>query len=230
MNKKIYARQISPEYQESPLMMGGEFWPDDIIVTGNRDYRTHATPAYTALIGNIDSAADDLKDIGYRVGWYANATEYIDDVFAPYHKAGYNTKEIARWKLIAAEWFDANRDEESQLICQALYLMTGTAYEYNTIRGCCQGDWQEMYSPVHFNPDFVRNFEAEYFNTGTEWIVHDGDEAPESPDDISGYSMYCYSYNPAEEIARESGVDVADVVLYEFDGYTRTAQYKEVTA
>ena len=54
--------------------------------------------------------------------------------------------------------------------------------------------------------------------------------APESPEDISGYSMYCYTYNPAEEIAHEGGVDVADVVLYEFDGYTRAAKYKEVTA
>ena len=87
-----------------------------------------------------------------------------------------------------------------------------------------------MYSPVQFSPDFVRNFEIEYFNTGTEWIIHDEDDAPENPEDISGYSMYCYTYNPAEEIAQEGGVDVADVVLYEFDGYTRAPKYTEVTA
>ena len=61
MNNKIYARQISPEYQESPLYLGEEFWPDDIILTGNRDYREHTTAPYDAII-----AAGDLAEIGYR--------------------------------------------------------------------------------------------------------------------------------------------------------------------
>lgn len=38
---KIYARQINPEYQESPLFMGDEFFPDNIAVCGNCDYRSH---------------------------------------------------------------------------------------------------------------------------------------------------------------------------------------------
>ena len=225
MNNKIYARQIAPEYQESPLYLGEEFWPEDIILTGNRNYREHTTAPYDAIIANIDSAADDMGG-----NWYKNATEYFNDVFPPYHKAEYSTMDIAHWKRITAEYQTCRREDESTLICQALCLMTGKAYEFNTIRGCFQGDWQEMYSPVQFGPDFVRNFEIEYFNTGTEWIVHDEEDAPESPEDISGCSMYCYTYNPAEEIAREGGVDVADVVLYEFDGYTRAAKYKEVTA
>lgn len=228
MNNKIYACQIAPEYQESPLNFGDGFWPDDIILTGNRHYTERTTGAYDTIIDNIDSAAGDLADIGYRANWYKNVTEYFNDVFPPYHKAEYNTKDIAHWKRIAAEYQTCRREDESTLICQALCLMTGRAYEFNTIRGCCQGDWQEMYSPVQFGPDFVRNFEIEYFNTGTEWIVHDEENAPENPEDISGYNMYCCTYNPAEEIAREGGVDVADVVLYEFDGYTRAAKYKEV--
>lgn len=35
---KIYAKQISPENQESPLFLGEEFWPEGIILDGNRDY------------------------------------------------------------------------------------------------------------------------------------------------------------------------------------------------
>lgn len=38
---KVYARQIAPEYQESPLFMGEEFFPDNIAVCGNRDYTSH---------------------------------------------------------------------------------------------------------------------------------------------------------------------------------------------
>lgn len=38
---KTFARQISPEYQESPLFLGEDFFPDNIAVCGNRDYREH---------------------------------------------------------------------------------------------------------------------------------------------------------------------------------------------
>lgn len=42
---KIYAKQISPEYQESPLFLGDEFWPEGIILDGNRDYKSRTIPA-----------------------------------------------------------------------------------------------------------------------------------------------------------------------------------------
>lgn len=74
-------------------------------------------------------------------------------------------------------------------------------------------------------------FEIEYFNTGTEWIVHDEEIEPESPEDISGFSMYCTSWNDEgikQEIAEASGGKIEDIILYAFDGYTQTAKYKEV--
>ena len=36
MTMKVYARQIAPEYQESPLFLGDEFWPENVLVYGNR--------------------------------------------------------------------------------------------------------------------------------------------------------------------------------------------------
>ena len=38
---KTFARQISPEYQENPLFLGEDFFPDNIAVCGNRDYCEH---------------------------------------------------------------------------------------------------------------------------------------------------------------------------------------------
>lgn len=35
---KIYAKQVAPEYQESPLFLD-DFFPDDIAVCGNRDFK-----------------------------------------------------------------------------------------------------------------------------------------------------------------------------------------------
>lgn len=43
---KIYAKQISPEYQESPLFLCEEFWPEGIILDGNRDYTSRTISAY----------------------------------------------------------------------------------------------------------------------------------------------------------------------------------------
>ena len=38
----IYARQIAPEWQESPIFLDGMF-PENIVVTGNRDYISRTT-------------------------------------------------------------------------------------------------------------------------------------------------------------------------------------------
>ena len=51
--------------------------------------------------------------------------------------------------------------------------------------------------------------------------------APENADEISGYCVYCYSYDVRAELAQYCGGDPDDVVLYEFDGYTKTAKYRE---
>ena len=123
--------------------------------------------------------------------------------------------------------FDAiyNRFDGEKRILRALHIVTGKRYETRTIRGCCQGDWQDIYYPVD---DYTRAaldiLEADYFNTGTEWIV-----------DVDGCEtgVYTYSWNSAdtrEEIAGAVGVDPADVVLLEFAGWNRTAAYREVTA
>ena len=52
---KIYARQVAPEYQESPLFLN-EFFPDNIILDGNRNYCSHTTPEYE----HIDRYLDEM--------------------------------------------------------------------------------------------------------------------------------------------------------------------------
>ena len=65
-------------------------------------------------------------------------------------------------------------------------------------------------------------FEIEYFNTGSEWIVDEGDFNPDedNPEEISGYSIYCTSWNDEgikQEIADSVGVDIDDVILFPFE-------------
>jgi hypothetical protein len=123
--------------------------------------------------------------------------------------------------------FDAiyDRFDGEKRILRALHLVTGERYDVRTIRGCCQSDWQTIYYPVEeYTRDALDILEADYFNTGTEWIV-----------DVDGcdVGVYTYSWNndgTREEIADAVGVDPADVVLLEFTGWNRTAAYTEVTA
>ena len=120
--------------------------------------------------------------------------------------------------------FDAiyNRFDGEKRILRALHIITGKRYDVQTIRGSCQGDWQNVYFPVDdYAPTALDILEADYFNTGSEWIVNDD------------FSIYVYSrHNDGirTEIADAAGVDPADVVLLEFTGWSKTAVYAEVFA
>lgn len=59
---KIYAKQVSPEYQESPLFLD-ECFPEDIILTGNRNYTSRTTPEYDKIAADFDSMARTWEDI-----------------------------------------------------------------------------------------------------------------------------------------------------------------------
>lgn len=61
---KIYAKQISPEYQESPLFLGDEFWPEGIILDGNRDYQSRTIPAYDDIKRYFDEMAEEWENDG----------------------------------------------------------------------------------------------------------------------------------------------------------------------
>ena len=127
---------------------------------------------------------------------------------------GYHTDEYERAEENAKYY-----DWETVKILFQLY--TGKRWEKTTIRGCCQGDWQECL----YCPDAISNlyaFETIYFNTGTEFSI-----SFDNPENEDFESIYCVDYNYKREIADAYGVKESDVVLYEFTGYKKIPQYKE---
>lgn len=91
----------------------------------------------------------------------------------------------------------------------------------------------EGYDVEKWSREELDHFETEYFNTGSEWIVHDEKAEPESPEDISGYSVYCHGWNNdqiKEEIAEAQGkkAEEVEVVLFAFKTYARTPVYEAV--
>lgn len=232
---KIYAKQIPPEWQESPLFYGD--FPENIILDGNRNYNSHTIPVYDAIINHYDEAAQEIENLDLKNGYaaYSNATEAINDYFPAleYREKPYNTRDIHRIRE-ALRLYGTAAYYNGRYITAMLDAITGGDWYDGTIRGCCQGDWQTViYDAKYWSRDRLDTFEIEYFNTGTEWMIHDGDTAPEGPEDIDGFTCYCHGWNDEQikaEIADVYGAPGAEVLLYEFTGYSKTAQYQEVTA
>lgn len=215
---KIYAKQVPPEYQESPLFMGD--WPENVFVFGNKWLTSHA--------GRLDDIKQALCEI-YDVcqGW-SNYSKLSD--VTPGRDDGRNYTRAERLQLVrlAKNYteYSNNSDDESEILCAVLELITGQKYDYTTIRGCSQGDWQEIIYPAEYGRDWLSDFETEYFNTGAEWCISEND--PESDD---AYYFYSHSWSDdgtRDEIAAAAGVDPGDVILYTFTGWSRSPQYMEV--
>lgn len=76
----IYARQIAPEWQESPIFLDGMF-PENIVVTGNRDYISRTTAEYDRVLDTLESYSEALespREYGYKC-----ATEAAIDLLQP---------------------------------------------------------------------------------------------------------------------------------------------------
>ena len=226
----VYARQINPEWQESPLYIGvDELWPDGLTICGNRDYRErwdeNFKRVYDALEnGELADALDDFERYGGSE-WYKSRTAAIMDLLWPAHKERYSTKEIRDLCNLIPEYGYGRRNgrDDDDVLCDVAAVVLGKRYEKRTIRGCCQRDWNYVFYPAdEWSREELDNFETEYFNTGTEWMVQDDcEDEPEDPEDICGHTVYCHAWNDEgirQEIADAAGCKPEDVVLYHVTG------------
>lgn len=227
----IYVKQIAPEYQESPLFLYPECFPENIAVCGNRNYNKHLPQVFERVQGALEDGeiAEALNDL--KSSYYKNATQALNDLLPP-EKARYSSRDINRLKTLVKAFAECRANEEATIICSVLSIVTGQAWEYRSITGSCQGEWQMVFYPVAaWSVDALNSFEIEYFNTGSEWIIHDEDGIPESPEDISGYSVYCTAWNEdgiKKELANAAGVDVSEIVMYSFERFKQVPVYKAV--
>ena len=233
---KIYAIQVPPEYQESPLFFPGCF-PENIAVYGNRDLNEHAPEVFTRArealhSGELLEAWKDINDGGR--GYYYNWASALVMLVPPENRGPYTREERKnRWPDIARRYYEARtNDDENRALCDALELMTGEPWDITTIHGCCQGDWQNVCYPVNaWSREAIAEVETMYFNTGTEWIIHESDTEPDGSDDIDGFSCYVTEWRDDDirkTLANVAGHPDAEVVLYQFSGWSRSAKYTEV--
>ena len=228
---KIIARQVPLEYQRSPLdLLGPDEWPENIAITGNRDYTAHEPAVfartYQALYnGDI---LDNLEHIGPD-DWYKNATAAIVDALEP-EKPRYSTRDIHQIKQLAEDFSRASGAVENGILCRVLSIVIGEKWTWKTIHGSGQSDWQEVFYPAdEWSRDDLDRLEAEYFNEGIEWDVwvrEDGDDLDQAEPPTYVYTTAWDQDGQRREIAAEFGGDPADVVLYELTGWSREPKYQ----
>jgi hypothetical protein len=217
----IYAKQVPPEFQESPLFLGDEFWPENVFVFGNRDFNQHAD-TLTELRTALENIVEVFDDMQHGQGWTDDLAYAIRCELPEEYRREYSRPERLKMVELANDYCFAKSYEENDILCKVLELITGKAWDNSTIKGCCQGDWQEIIFPAEYGREWLDNFETEYFNTGSEWNVDpDGENV----------TVYAHSWNNdgiRAEIAAAMGVNPNDVILYVFDGWSRSAKYTEV--
>lgn len=169
----------------------------EMEIYGNDDYKRHTSAVFDEVLNALNNGTFDDVD-----------TE---------------GKDVDRLEALADKYY-TSRANNQEIIAEALSIMTGEKWKYMCISGCCQSDWNYIYyRPDMWNEKALQYFETEYFNTGDEWVLED-----EEGD--SWGSVYTHEYNNDErkkEIAENIGVETNDISLYLFDGWTKTAKYKE---
>jgi hypothetical protein len=218
---KIYAKQVPPEYQESPLFLGDEFWPENVFVFGNRDFNQHAD-TLNELRTALENIVEVFDDMQQGQGWTNDLAYAFRCELPEEYRREYSRPERLKMVELANEYCFAKSYEENDVLCKVLELITGKTWDNSTIRGCCQGDWQEIIFPAEYGREWLEHFETEYFNTGSEWIIDpDGDNI----------SVYAHEWNNEgikKELAAAVGVEPENIILQAFSGWTKTAAYTEV--
>ena len=189
-------------YQVAPEYQEAPLWlfdemPEGVEICGNKDYIRHTSATF-----------DEVLD----------CLEHGD--FSDFEFTGYKAE---RLEELCNKYGTRGADDEG-IIAEALSIVTGQKWEYKQISGCCQSDWNYIYyRPEEWTAKALEYFEIEYFNTGNEWRIED-----EEGDDMG--NVYTHEWNDDEkkrEIAENIGVDPDEVTLYLFDGWTKTAKYRE---
>lgn len=233
--KKYYCKQVNPEFADSylfyqfknkktghyELAFNDDYYADDVIITGNKDYMDYWPEKLENLQKNIEWFNSDL--VGYY-GEQGNLTELANYYFKKHNGKRWSKKELAQWRKISdlTENYSSSNEEEAFLM--ALKLITGKTWNSFTIRGYSQRDYQYGYASEDISEQALSYIEMCYFNTGEEFMVYDSKEAFDNEE--ADTSIYVDGYKVKENLALELGCDVNELEVYEFDGYIKAPKYK----
>ena len=126
-NRKVYARQVPWEWQESPWD-DEQFKIDKAALYGNRSYGKYTFDEFDQVVKALEEM--DWGDVGAD-RLYSTEQEMLLDYVPPVGRDSYTDEEIKTWKF-ASQMYNPNYGRNAQWgICMGLTLMLGTEF-FNT--------------------------------------------------------------------------------------------------
>ena len=179
--------------------VGCEDFDEQIILTGNRDFSGCTEASW------YHKAKDILTDIDCY-------DEYPDDV-------------IDEVKAKLKELYDKCRCTEEILVDVIRLLNPEDTFETGTIRGYCQGDWQEYIVKGNVDTDLL---EAFYFGKIADITVTDDEE--EFGDVITHDELWKAEREDLKEFMRKRYelADDEEIRIMKADGMKQVVDWKEV--
>ena len=219
----IYARQVPYDLQQSPLQIPNFYEKVPVIIISNKYGHFDWESEYKNLFLRIKDVFDDLyydySNLGTQHSCYENLKELATDYFGD--DIIFTTEKLEQFK----KYLDNIRGHfPYNFEVEMLSILTGLNWKKTTIHGSVQGDWADiMYIEEQF--DDVSIFECEFFNTGTEWVIH--------AEGLGSFAIYIHDWYSYDDIKKEIksmlGLEEdEDVVLHVFDNYQQIAKYKTV--
>lgn len=240
----IYAVQIPPENQNSFISDDDAWFTEgECFICGNRSFHSLTNDVFDNLLLSFGDMVmefesifntDSIPAFDKESESFAIKDQTVSNLLDEYsikkvNGEEWSSTELRMWKdRLTNHLFD---DNIRLSICRCLSLIYSTEFATKTIRGSSQSEWNTIYYDTDkINDEDIRIIESEYFNTGSEWIVHEGDEPPHSPDEVDGSAYYCHT-NDLDEVKKELAEYIDDcfsvqqIVLWAFDGYVKTPKY-----
>lgn len=244
----VLAKQVDPEIQESPLFDDDKYvFAETIAIFGNPNFETRIPETVNKVLEVLEEGecAELLCDEAARKTFYKNRTEVLEYFLPKENGKKYSTVEVNRLIKLFDEYSQSfGQSRYVDICCKILTTMTGYLWDSRTIRGSCQSDWNiVVYRADLWSLESLDNLEIEYFNEGTVWLIDATSFFDASIDDVDSGKIdvedsvcECVYYSTRRdeeeikrEIARDFGVDPSEVLLFAFDGYTKTPKYRRVS-
>lgn len=177
---------------------------DRFIITGNRHFQTTGTAAW------YDKAKEILNDLD---------NDYFVGACLRYYSELTRSQRLAILKV----YNDCEYSDSNETIASVASILTGHDIRTATIRGCVQGDWNEIiYDATQATQDDVRTIESYYFGDYSE--IYDGDimayvtnDEIRNADNLKAFCLESLGYPTDTECE-----------LYESNGYVTAKAWSKV--
>lgn len=202
-------------------------------IYGNRDFKEFMPEWFNNLVVNeqwLEYTIDDIDhfktDLGMTLIDAVNQALYQDlDLPKDFNQSvATETDAETVYNALKEHYYDFNLTET----CNLLKAVTGKVWDYQTIRGYCQSDWNYLFYLKDGTVN-IRLIEAEYFGLYTYYSVHANDFDDEND---MGLMRVCDFEDFKDVFKKEFGNMLQDgdtVEMRHIKGYTQVPQYKSET-